>query len=197
MGSFDRTRSGGIVLHLTEVEADVLPSMVHQLSDLVATREDHLADVRGEGTDPFAVWEASFSKTATVEDDAEDSDDPILRRLFPDAYVDDPEASYDFRRFTIAEQRREKVADCATVLEDLRLLSVSGRVGIADDRVDAWMRTLNNLRLVLAVTMGISDEISASEAAEAPADDPRAMVHDYYSWLGWMLESLMECVLVE
>lgn len=195
MGAFER-RAGDIVLRLDPVEAEVLPSMVQQLLDVIATKDDHLDTVRDHADDPFAAWEASFSDAPSVEDeDVPDEPDPISQRLFPDAYSDDPEASYDFRRFTLDEQRRAKVAECQVVLDDLGLLSVSGRVKVPGDHAEAWMRTLNNLRLVLAVSMGITDEISADEAAMAPDGDPRAVVHDYYAWLGWMLESLMECVL--
>ena len=39
----------------------------------------------------------------------------MLRRLFPDAYPGDPEASADFRRFTQRELSDKKVAEALVV----------------------------------------------------------------------------------
>lgn len=214
MGRFMR-RGVQTVLVLEGAEDELLPNLVQQLMDVLEhdlpqppQRPTHPegSDAHDGGPedpgqqnpaehasdDPFHAWEASFSESASIEDEDFRDPDPITARLFPDAYNDDPEAAYDFRRFTQADERRQKIAECALVLEDLEHLSSSGRVRIPADHLQAWLRTLNNLRLVLSVLLGITDEISAHEAAELPDDDPRAVVHDYYGWLGWMLESLLE-----
>ncbi|CAI9407554.1 DUF2017 family protein [Aestuariimicrobium sp. T2.26MG-19.2B] len=206
MGRFSR-RGVQTVLTLDGLEQELLPNLVQQLLDVLehdqqtaaATRrmdspDASVPDARSAGPDddPFHVWEASFSESETIEDEDFDDPDPITARLFPSAYSDDPEAAYDFRRFTQADERRQKVAECRLVLDDLDHLSSRGRVQIPADHLQAWLRTLNNLRLVLSVLLGITDEVSADEAAQLPDDDPRAVVHQYYGWLGWMLESLLE-----
>ncbi|MGJ6981422.1 DUF2017 domain-containing protein [Aestuariimicrobium soli] len=194
MGRF--TRKGvQTVLVLEGAEDELLPNLVQQLLDVLEHDQPHPTPADpGSHTedDPFGAWEASFSEAESIEDEDFTDPDPITARLFPAAYTDDPEAAYDFRRFTQADERRRKIAECRRVLDDLEHLSSSGRVRIPADHQQDWLRTLNNLRLVLSVLLGITDEISADEAAQLPDDDPRAVVHHYYAWLGWMLESLLE-----
>ena len=55
-------------------------------------------------------------------------------------------------------------------------------------------RVATNLRLAVAVRLGIEDAQSADVLAELPASDPRAWVFDIYEWLGWVQESLLACL---
>ncbi|MGA4669490.1 DUF2017 domain-containing protein [Propionibacteriaceae bacterium Y1923] len=191
MSRFARSR-GKIQLHLDSTEFEVFSHSVNELLDLL---DDGSEAEPLDEDDPFAAWEASFGAEPGIEDDFdEDERDPVMQRLFPRAYPDDPEAASDFARFTDASQRQDKVTAACMVLDDLDELR-GGTVRIRDDHVDAWLKTLNNLRLVLSVMLGISDEISASEAAERPEEDPRSWLFTYYGWLGWMLESLLEAVM--
>ena len=48
--------------------------------------------------------------------------------------------------------------------------------------------------LALAVRLEITDEISADEAAQRPDNDPRAWLHEIYSWVGWVQESLLDAL---
>ncbi|MCT1459981.1 DUF2017 domain-containing protein [Aestuariimicrobium sp. p3-SID1156] len=147
--------------------------------------------------DPFAAWERSFGQEPSIEDEhLDDERDPVTERLFPPAYIDDPEAASDYRRFTEPEQRAAKLSAAQVVLDDLGKVS-RGEVRIRQEHIDAWLKTLNSLRLVLSVMLGITDEITSHDVAERPDEDPRAWLHTFYSWLGWMLESLLECVLPE
>ena len=105
-----------------------------------------------------------------------------------------PFTMYKFRSMhTDAEQRRAKIEAAALALRDLGDLR-GGTVRIHTDHLDAWLKTLNNLRLVLSVMLDINDEVSHSEAAQRPESDPRAWLYQFYGWLGWMLESLLECL---
>ena len=54
-----------------------------------------------------------------LTENAELSDDPVLARLLPDAYRDDPEASGEFRRYTEQGLRSGKAAAARTVLATL------------------------------------------------------------------------------
>lgn len=192
MSRFSRSR-GKILLHLDGTEFELFQRSVTELVDLL---DDGAGEpLAHDESDPFSVWEASFGSQPGIEDDfADEERDPIMQRLFPRAYPDDPEAAGDFARFTEASQRQDKISCACTVLDDLDGLR-GGAGRIPHDHVDAWLKTLNNIRLVLSVMLGISDEISSAEAAQRPDSDPRSWLHTYYGWLGWMLESLLECVM--
>ncbi|MGA4508375.1 DUF2017 domain-containing protein [Propionibacteriaceae bacterium G1746] len=193
MSRFTRSR-GKILLHLDNTELELFTRSVNELLDLLDDGAVEQAEP-DDGDDPFAMWERSFGTQPGIEDDLPDDErDPITERMFPSAYPDDPEAASDFARFTEAAQRSAKIADACTVLDDLDSLR-GGTTRIAPDHIDAWLKTLNNLRLALSVVLGISDEVSNHEAAQRPDEDPRAWLYTYYGWLGWMLESLLESVM--
>ena len=83
-------------------------------------------------------------------------EDPVLARLFPDAYGDDPEAAGDFRRYTEQGLRSGKVAAARTVLATLP--DEGGRVRLSAGDAEAWLRALNDVRLALGVLLGITEE---------------------------------------
>lgn len=181
---------GQVCLNLDQFEAELLRLLLDQLVDLLDIGET----AAEPDEDPFARWESEFARGDRVAEAEFGDMDPITERLFPNAYRDDPDASLDFRRFTQAEQQAQKVADARVVLSDLDRPEPAGRVLIPADHLGAWMKTLNAMRLVLSVVLGITDEISSDEATRFPPDDPRAQLHSYFGWLGWLLESLMDAM---
>ena len=100
-------RRGGVVSsHLSEYEVELLTNLVDQLIELVAEE----AGERRPRTPGDAAIETTRStrSPATWTENADPPEDPVLRRLFPNAYPDDPEASADFRRFTQRELSDEE-----------------------------------------------------------------------------------------
>jgi hypothetical protein len=191
---FRRTRSGAVETDLTDVEASVLASSAAQLLQLVAgDAPSGDADV-----DPL---EAMVGLSSTQ---ARPPDDPALRRLLPDAYRDDafgpdaaPDAaaaaSHEFRRFTEADLRAGKRANAVTVLEALApLVEGGGRLRLDRDQADAWLGLLNDVRLVLGVNLDVDED--TLDEPPTDADDPRAQALGVYSWLGWVQESLLQCL---
>ena len=110
-------------------------------------------------------------------------DDLNQGRVIPD----DPEASAEFRRFT-ADGLAERKAGSARVMA-ASLPDGAGSVEIRLDKptATAWMRTITDVRLVLAARLGIE------------RDDDRGDVHDeesavqlmVYDWLAMVQESLV------
>lgn len=197
MKGFERSK-GHLVARFDVDEAPLLAGLVDQLAELL-TDNDLLsgsATTADVAADPFARWEAEFSEEVTVEtlDTMDDEPDPVIKRLFPDAYRDDPAASWEFRRFTQSTQRNQKVAEAELVMADLSRLDRRHRCTVPDDHVGAWLKTLASLRLAMAVRLDITDEVSAEEAAQRPEGDPRAWLHEVYQWLGWVQESLLEAL---
>lgn len=120
--------------------------------------------------------------------------DPAIARLTPNAYPDDPAASLDFSETTRDDLLDRRVDDANVVAEalagfDVDIDSLSQEdalaqrtIVIADAELDAWLRTLAAIRLVLASRLGVTEE-------EQDTDDERYAVYD---WLGFRLESLIQ-----
>jgi hypothetical protein len=178
----DFTRSGPLIkMKLTDYEATLLESLVDQFSGLL---EDGSAPL--ESSDPFERLAAE-----SVAPDL-DTSDPVIARLFPDAYPDDPGASADFRRFTQARQRDTRLAEAEIVLSALRD-SDGGRhrVQVRVIELDAWLKTLTAVRLSLAVRLGIETASDADDLDNLPEEDPRLYIYRVYEWIAYLTENLI------
>ncbi len=181
---FRRARGGRYAATLHPAEADLLRSLVAQLVDLLD------AGSGGAETDPLAA-------AVGIDASAERPQDPVLLRLFPDAYAEDAGAAEDFRRFTERSLREGKLGSAHAVLA-----SLDAGVAPRPDRLElaldapaarAWLRTLTDLRLALGTRLGVEQDDEARWAGLAP-DDPQAYVHDVYEWLGWLQETLVRAL---
>lgn len=124
-----------------------------------------------------------------------DASDPAIGRLAPNPYPDDEHASSAFRDATREDllDRRALDADVvrAALAEfrgDLDSMSqgeafAEHDVAIRQTDVDAWLRTLTALRLVIAERLGIEND------DDQDPDDARFGVYD---WLGYRLELIIE-----
>lgn len=188
-------------------EAGLLAGVVDQVAEILVdsapgTRQAPTPRDGGAEADPFHQWEQEFAEdevpTGSLDEDdfllGHDEVDPVVKRMFPDAYPGDEEASRDFRRYTQAAQREAKVADALLVIGDLNQTDRRNRCFVQSDHLGAWLKTLTNVRLALAVRMGIVDETTADEVAQLPPDDARAWLHEVYSWVGWLQENLIEAL---
>ncbi|UJP11147.1 DUF2017 domain-containing protein [Microbacterium sp. KUDC0406] len=120
--------------------------------------------------------------------------DAALQRLTPNAYPDDEAASQEYSALTRGDLLDRRVEEAALVRADLAAFDGEDDHGREDamrprdavipgDHLDAWLRTITALRLVLASRIGI-------ETADThDPDDPRYGVYD---WLGYRLEGLIQ-----
>ncbi len=105
-----------------------------------------------------------------------DGSDPSLVRLRPTAYVDDPEQERAWQLLARSE------------LDDHRLVALDTVEGgierrqVTDAELQAWLTTLNALRLVLGTQLGVSDDED-----EADLDGPDGDRWAVYEWLGGAL----------
>jgi hypothetical protein len=111
-------------------------------------------------------------------------DDPALRRLFPPAY-DDEADERGFRELTadsLLDGRREA----------LELLSrTADRQRLTAEEADAWLRALNDLRLVLGTRLDVREDTFA----DAPdLSDPRGQALAVYGYLSWLQEQLVHAL---
>jgi len=176
-------RSGGqILITMADYEEAVLESLVEQLIGLLEGD-----GVRAAEGDQFAQWEAEMAAPSGL-----DTSDPVIARLFPPAYRDDPKADAEFRRFTETAQRRTRIEQAKLVLDAL-LETNAGRDPAIVRKVDAeaWLKTIAALRLSLSVRLGIAEAEDIQLLEQLDEDEPRAVLYGMYEWLGYFLEGLL------
>jgi len=176
---------GGAAAYFEQAQAGVIRSLVSQIAELVSA-DSTAAEVAetGEGGDALEV-ELGLSTHVELPDD------PVLARLLPDGYNDDPEASAEFRRYTEETLRTAKVASAQTVLASLP--SGGGEVRLSEMECQQWLRALNDVRLALSVRLGITDE-NEDLSEHLAADDPRSAYVWVYQWLAYLQDSLIEAL---
>lgn len=187
-----KRRGGVISTQFSAYEVELLSSLVNQLVDMVSDGEPATFAARDEPADPFAAWAEDLQADPS---EPEVSDDPVLRRLFPNPYPHDAAAASDFRRFTERDLKTKKIAEAQVVLDRL----AGTRPGASDlripaEEVDPWLRTLTSVRLAVATRLGITDANAAEELAQLPDDDPRAFMLSVYDWLGFAEETLISAL---
>ena len=124
-----------------------------------------------------------------------DTTDPAIGRLTPKAYPEDADASRAFADSTRDDILDRRIADASTVRSaldgfdvDMDSLSEDEALALRDviipaADIDAWLRTLTALRLVIASRLEITDD------DQYDPDDPR---YGVYTWLGYRLEGLIQ-----
>lgn len=182
-----RPAAGGVLeAEIEEFEVVLLTSLAEQLQELLGGEEEPV----DAALDAFSWLAASAGRAVEL-----DREDPLIERLFPTAYLDDPRAAEDFRRFTEDEARRARLAEARVVIDDLAATRDGVRpLRVRPDGVDAWLKTVNALRLSLSVRLRITDEESLTALEHLGPRDPRTPLIDLYDWLGFVLESLLDAL---
>ena len=182
-------RRGVLTTALSPYEVELLTSLVRQVVDLVSDGEPEDFATPDPSADPFEALTAGLQADP---DEPEVSDDPVLRRMFPNAYPHDADASSDFRRFTERGLRTTKVTDARVVLEDLTGTAEGGvDLRVRPEHVEAWLRTLTAVRLAVATRLGVTDTESAERLSELDESDPRSYMVSVYDWLGFAQETMV------
>lgn len=175
-----RRREHGIEIPLREFEAAILTSLVGQLLEILG------ADGTAGDVDPLKALEGQFRRPSL------DTADPVIQRLFPAAY-DDAQADAEFRRYAEGEQLQRKIEDADLVLRALESAPEGQPILVPSQETQAWLRTVNALRLSLAVRLGIERPGSRLHP-RLTKNDPRTYVLSVYEWLGVLLEILLDAL---
>lgn len=191
MKPFKRRRRGGLAATFEIGEAHLIANLAGQVIELLRDRNG-----APESTaDPLAA-EFGFGGPSLAPED------PVLQRLLPDAYRDDADDASEFRRYTERSLTNHKVENCTAVIDSL----IDGGLDLGQlpdvdsgERIDveldeggtqAWLRALTDIRLSIAVRLGI--ETDEDSALIALSDDEATLaMHDIYDWLGYVQETLI------
>jgi hypothetical protein len=199
-GAFRRSR-GRVSARFTAAQAVILRNLVSQVAELMGTAADPgAADPAAPGS-PAGQGPAGPGEPAlSIEELAaaigaagptSPPEDPVLARLLPDGYRDDPEAAGEFRRYTEQGLRSGKVAAAQTVLDTLP--AGGGHVRLGPEDAQAWLRALNDVRLAIGTVLGITEDYE-DEMEAASWADPRSAYLEVYHWLGYLQDSLVRAL---
>ncbi len=157
--------AGRILVRASGREIDLLTTMLSQFTDLVdaRTRDPH----RGELTPT----------------------DPALARLLPDPVHGDLEAAAELRSLTEAALITHKLRNAASMTGALADARTAPAALDADTEL-AWLKTLTDLRLVLAARLGI--EHDGDRGRRWSLNDHR--MQTAYHWLAGVQSDLLETI---
>jgi Domain of unknown function (DUF2017) len=185
MEPFRSVRGGGARARLAAAEASLLRSLVSQIMSLV--EPDDYDDNPAEPDDEVAVLEAMVHGPGADKP----PEDPVLARLLPDGYRDDPEAAGEFRKFTEPALRSAKHQAAQEMLDTLP--DEGGRIQLTQEQALSWLKALNDVRLALGVRLGVTEDFEEQWARLKP-DDPQRTAFEVYAWLGAVQESLVQAL---
>ena len=111
-----------------------------------------------------------------------ETDDPAMRRLYPPAYSapEDRAHADEFRRLMTEDLLERHTAALDTMAASADATEVS------EEQLDAWMRALNSLRLVLGTRLDVSDDDDLLNDMDAD--------HALYYFLGYLQECVVEAL---
>jgi len=178
----------GVETKLDPMEIEMISQLLDELCDLLS----HDDDVDPSDADPLAV---ELGLESLDNGEVNPPTDPVMARLLPDSYRDDPVASYEFRQYTDAALRRGKIEDAEAVRTALAHAQSSpeGLVWVDDAEAPSWLRAINDVRLALGVQLDISSE-SPHSWEDIADDDPRAAQAALYDFLTWWQDSLVRAL---
>jgi hypothetical protein len=113
------------------------------------------------------------------------SGDADLRRLFPSAYPDDPDADSFYRLLSHDELLAKRLANLDLFEEALDAKELT------EIQLNGLMGAVNDLRLVLGTKLDVSEEQLPDEIDD---DDPDGPAFAIYSYLGWILELVVDAL---
>ena len=107
-------------------------------------------------------------------------DNPLILRLFPEAYPEDAEKEAEYQRLMREELVESRLAAIDSVTATL---GPDGPTLLSEGETFAFLQSVNAVRLVLGSMLGITDEESADDADERETSE-----HNLYDFLSWILE---------
>lgn len=145
------------------------------------------------GPGEAAVLSEVMLEVITLLSEGFDRADPVVERLFPDMYPQDPAGSADLRKYTEDDLRSAKLEQAALLLDALP--AEGGEVTLDEEQAESWLRALTDVRLALGLRLTITDDTDLEEELdEAVLQDPsspRVGQLSVYAYLTYLQESLV------
>jgi hypothetical protein len=175
---------GGAVCFFEPAQAGVIRTLVSQVAELVRSEEEGAQASQGGQPDELEMMLGLSGNDELPED-------PVLARLLPDAYTDDPDASAEFRRYTEESLRSAKINSAQAVLASLP--ASGGEVLLTEPEGQQWLRALNDVRLAIGTRLGISED-NEDLMEDFSLEEPRSAYILAYQWLSELQDSLIDAL---
>jgi hypothetical protein len=175
---------GGAVCFFEPAQAGVIRTLVSQVAELVRSEEE--GGQAGQGSQPDEL-----EMMLGLSGNDELPEDPVLARLLPDAYTDDPDASAEFRRYTEESLRSAKINSAQAVLASLP--ASGGEVLLTEPEGQQWLRALNDVRLAIGTRLGITED-NEDLMEDFSLEEPRSAYILAYQWLSELQDSLIDAL---
>lgn len=107
-----------------------------------------------------------------------------MRRLYPAAYLDDPEATREFDAIVRDDLTAERMRAIDTMADTIEATSLS------EDQLGAWLAAINDVRLVLGVRLHVSEESVPEDFAGGPEESAFAT----YVYLSYLEEEVVRAL---
>jgi len=114
-------------------------------------------------------------------------DDPALERLFPPAYAEEPALEAEYQHYMREDLREGHLGALAVMEQTLDAAAPGETVHLDEDQLSAWMKALNELRLVLGTRLEVTEDLT-----EVGPNDPRAPGLALYGYLGWLQDQVVQ-----
>jgi hypothetical protein len=113
--------------------------------------------------------------------DPDAADHPGLARLFPPASVDDPMEALGFEQL-MGDAIRAGKRESAGILR-----ATAGNTTLSQEETLAWMRCLNDIRLVLGTRLDVTEDTDIESMLDDPLTEQAALMYVALSELVEML----------
>lgn len=149
-----------------------------------------------EGDEVAVLRDLSHQITQVLDGGVPDhGSDAVRDRLFPRAYVDPTEdrAERDFQSVVHEDLVRAKSHAIESLISGLDTgRDRRGRleVALSSKDVEQWVGALNDVRLALGVTLGVTEDRD-----EVGDDDPQASGFGLYDWLTYLQGALVDVLI--
>lgn len=148
--------------------------------------------------DEIRVLRRVASEVVGLLTDGFEHGDPVVDRLFPDIYPNDPANSAEFRLYTEGDLKTGKIDQAGAILAALPT-DLDGEVRLDGEAAEAWLRALNDARLAMGIRLDIKDDTDLGQELDiAIREDPtstRVFQLSVYAYLGYLQESLLNALL--
>ncbi len=114
-------------------------------------------------------------------------DDPSLRRLFPTAYPDDP-----FRDAEYQVMSGDRLRDGRRTSYEV-LAATADQQDVSEDDLNALMRAVNDVRLVVGTRLDVSEE-DEMLGLDADPDDPETQLRWLYEVLSFLEVEIVDAL---
>ena len=117
--------------------------------------------------------------------DGDPLEDPAMRRLYPAAHLDDPEAAAEFDGFVRGDLTAQRMRSIETMTRtiDARRLN--------EEEIAAWLAAINDLRLILGVRLNVTE---VSVPADFEGEPEREAAYALYAYLSYLEEEIVQAL---